>query len=320
MWQAPLPSVPPRVLACFSLPSASYTWVRVTGGLSGADVWRGADEQGNPHLALKCWPAGGTRARLEAIHQWMGLAARLPIMPLLLRTSAGTTVVEENGRLWDATYWKPGRPVENPGVVEVERACEAVATLHAAWSRLAVQSRCPGIIRRCDVLRQWREEPITPDFPIDKEAQELLMQARNCVVQLSSALFCELDHWQSKQMLVQPCIRDARREHILFEEGFVSGIIDYGAMDFDSPAIDLARLLGDLAAGRAELRKVGLKRYRECASGSDVNEELIALLERADIVCSLVGWLVRFSKGQIKQFTGDIKKRLIQLTIRASAY
>ena len=45
---------------------------------------------------------------------------------------------------------------------------------------------------------------------------------------------------------VQPCIRDIWHDHVLFTGDEVTGIIDFGAMDIDTPATDVARLLGSL--------------------------------------------------------------------------
>jgi Ser/Thr protein kinase RdoA (MazF antagonist) len=44
---------------------------------------------------------------------------------------------------------------------------------------------------------------------------------------------------------LQPCLRDARPEHFLFDGDRLSGLIDFGAMGIDCVATDLARLLGE---------------------------------------------------------------------------
>ena len=47
---------------------------------------------------------------------------------------------------------------------------------------------------------------------------------------------------------MQPCLRDIWHDHVLFSGDVVTGIIDFGAIDFDTPATDIARLLGSLAS------------------------------------------------------------------------
>ena len=53
---------------------------------------------------------------------------------------------------------------------------------------------------------------------------------------------------------MQPCLRDARPEHFLFVENVLTGLIDFGAMDFETVAGDLARLLGEWLPDLPELR------------------------------------------------------------------
>src|SRR5437899_3559333 len=71
--------------------AAGLTWTLVTGGLSGAAVWRGGDS-GTPVLALKAWPPDGmTTDRLAHIHQLMRRSAHLPFVPLVHSTLDGET-------------------------------------------------------------------------------------------------------------------------------------------------------------------------------------------------------------------------------------
>ena len=60
---------------------------------------------------------------------------------------------------------------------------------------------------------------------------------------------------------LQPCLRDARPEHFLFERDRLSGIVDFGAMGVDCVAGDLARLIGDWLDGDPALRAPGLAAY-----------------------------------------------------------
>ena len=58
---------------------------------------------------------------------------------------------------------------------------------------------------------------------------------------------------------LQPCLRDARPDHFLFEGGRLSGIVDFGAMGVDCVAGDLSRLDRRMA-GRRPCRPRGPRR------------------------------------------------------------
>ena len=60
---------------------------------------------------------------------------------------------------------------------------------------------------------------------------------------------------------LQPCLRDARPEHFLFEGDRVSGLVDFGAMGVDCVVGDLARLMGEWLAGDRSARTEALAAY-----------------------------------------------------------
>ena len=69
-------------------------------------------------------------------------------------------------------------------------------------------------------------------------------------------------------------------------------LFGFGAMAVDSPAVDLARLLGDYAE-TGTLFRAGLASYRRARPPFDAPDEFVELLARAGVICSLLGWLVR---------------------------
>ena len=121
-------------------------------------------------------------------------------------------------------------------------------------------------------------------------------------------------------MLLHPCIRDLRGEHVLYVGEHVTGIVDYGAMDIDSPALDLARLLGDLVGENEQLMGVGLDKYRQFRSNFDIGDGLIQLLDRTGVVCSIIGWFARLSKKQLQIPVESVKNRLTSLVARAEQF
>ena len=80
-------------------------------------------------------------------------------------------------------------------------------------------------------------------------------------------------------MPVQPCLRDARPEHFLFEGNRLSGLIDFGAMGFETVAADLARLLGEWLADYEPLRTEALAAYEQVRPLDPAEKALIAPFE-----------------------------------------
>jgi Ser/Thr protein kinase RdoA (MazF antagonist) len=287
---------PPRpVLAHYAPALDGLRWHRVAGGFSGAEVWRGDDPVGSPVFALKGWPVEFPASRLSAIHTWLARAASLPFVPAVLPTAARRSFVVEAGRVWDVTRWMPGEPRESPAVAEIEAACVAVAHLHAAWRGSATREPCPGVLNRLRVLREWvgsRVAPV-PSAHLSPDLNAVLARAAETVAVAAPAALRALVPWENVRLPVHPCVRDLRGDHVLFDSGEVTGIVDFGATAPDAPAIDLARLLADFAGDDEDRFRAGLNAYRSAGGTLDAPDDFVRILERAGVVCSVLGWLVR---------------------------
>ena len=71
----------------------------------------------------------------------------------------------------------------------------------------------------------------------------------------------------------------------------MTGLVDYGAMKIDHPAVDLARLLGSLVEDDAEAWTIGLKAYREVRPFSAEEEELAHALDLSGTILAASMWL-----------------------------
>ena len=109
---------------------------------------------------------------------------------------------------------------------------------------------------------------------------------------------CDSQHLTSSWV-----IRDCHREHVLFNDrGLVEGILDYDAIDFDSPAADLARWAGDFDAAQSITRgatsepgsplAAAVAGYRRIRPFSQCECELAQTLIEVNRVGSLANWLV----------------------------
>jgi len=223
-------------------------------GLSGAWVWRVG--QG---FALRAMPL--TQASVEVVrqrHQWMQLAraAGLTFVPQVLALSSGDSVLARGGWLWELQQWMPGQPDldQPPRAARVAQACRALARLHRVWQPLSrPSSTAPALERR---LAEW------PDS--------------------------QLQSWRRRSWKLHPCLVDIHRDHVLFEDDQVSGMIDYGTLQWDIPHADLARLLGSLAEDDEALWQVGLQAYAQLLPLPEV--ALIRRLDRVGTWIALRRW------------------------------
>jgi Ser/Thr protein kinase RdoA (MazF antagonist) len=96
------------------------------------------------------------------------------------------------------------------------------------------------------------------------------------------------------QFSLQPCIRDVWYENVLFTGDEVTAIVDFGAMDIDTPACDVARLLGSLVGSDSKRRQIGLAAYNSVRRLS-ANELLAVDAFDNDIVilagCNWIRWI-----------------------------
>ncbi len=297
----PSQSPDPEILANYAPALNGLSWTPVAGGFSGADVWRGDDEIAGPVFAIKAWPPEFTSTRLASLHTWMAQAVHLAFVPAVLRTIANMTSVSHLGRVWDVTRWMPGTALANPSIAEVEAACVAVAQLHRAWSSERTAT-CPGVLNRLRVLSDFRKHLGSEASLRPRVSQALIPLVRRAFQMVAeNADWAErmLRPWEHVPLPLSPCVRDLRSEHVLFASGQVTGIVDYGAMAIDHPAVDLARLLGDFDSHEETRITAGLRAYRRERS-LDVPDDFVRVLEQTGTICSVVGWLMRLLAEQRK--------------------
>jgi homoserine kinase type II len=119
---------------------------------------------------------------------------------------------------------------------------------------------------------------------------------------------------------LQMCLRDVRADHVLFEGDDVRGIIDFGAIAVDHPAVDLARLLSDYESWEDCRVSAAMTGYQRVAGVATFSEDGVRRLAGSGVVCSMVGWLVRLLVKQ-ESFADNelLVQRLSQLFRRAEA-
>ena len=269
------------------------------GGSSGATLWRYRAEGGE--LALRAWPRHGPRlARLEMIHGWLQDLSGLDDVPVPVPVPAidGRTVQHQNGLYWEVTPWLAGAPEPKrpPAAARVRSAFAALASVHRRLSGHGQGGVSPGLrlrIRELEMLIEGGLDLMAA--ALQRSQADALAVAGQQWVLLARAtiprLLPMLHDAARLQVTLQPCLRDARPEHFLFETDRLSGLIDFGAMGIESVAADLARLIGEWFADDYPLRAMALAAYQQIRSLDASELALIAALEATGDLLIAGHWL-----------------------------
>ncbi len=301
----PIAEIPPQVLEAFDPSWRHWPWEAVGGGWSGAAVWRGGEP--TPRIALKAYPPPLQPGRLRQIHLWQQQASIIPYVPGLYVLQgagrAGETFLEHAGRLWEATAWMPGVAVTTPSRQQVAAAAAALARLHACWP-LQSWGMSPGMQHRWECL-----ERVAETLPASRQwlsryphVAETLREAVERVKQHAPAARQWLRRWLESPLPLQPCLRDVRAAHVLFvgpDAPQVTGIVDFAAMAVDHPLWDLARLLGDYAAGSGPAVFVWGREAYLAAGGAGYQALVDELpqLSQVSTLAAMARWLERLHAG-----------------------
>jgi homoserine kinase type II len=220
------------------------------GGLSGARLWRYRSGWGP--IALRLWPPHGPgRAQLEQVHHWLLLAEDLGFVPAPIADRSGRTLQEREGGFWELAPWMPGAAdvTRPPAQARVRSGFAALAAFH---QRLAGERRpgaSPGLGHRHEAVAHLIRGGFEALEPAIRDSQDeirpMALRWLGLARIVAPRLLDPLREAAGRAVPLQPCLRDARPEHLLFEGDRVSGLIDFGAMGVDCVAGDLARLMGE---------------------------------------------------------------------------
>lgn len=246
------------VLTCFP---AVGTILRVeplanAGGFSGSRLWRVRAASGE--YCLRRWPAERPSSeRLAFIHAFQRhlSGAGLDFVSNPQVAATGATFVERDGCWWELASWMPGQANyhQRPSTARLAAAMQALARIHDAAAQMPGQfhiGTSPGLAVRLEQLRQLRSggmeqmkaavsrRPLVWDDLARRICQQFDVLALQVHQELSAA--------SSIAGPLFPCLRDIWHDHLLFTGEQVTGVVDFGAARVESPAGDIARLVGSL--------------------------------------------------------------------------
>jgi Ser/Thr protein kinase RdoA (MazF antagonist) len=269
------------------------------GGLSGARLWRYRSARGP--LVLRAWPPHGPgRDHIERIHRWLFMTTDLGFTPVPILDNDGRSIQAYDGRLWDVTPWMAGSADlgQPPAPARLQRAFAGLAAFHQRLAGERFEGPSMGLKQRFETVSQLEqggfdtlesaiEQRRGLDIAKHNSAMTWIRLARAVVPQLQEPL----RQASRRSVILQPCLRDARPEHFLFDEDRLSGLVDFGAMDFDSVVGDLARLIGEWLDDDRPAYQLALESYEQIRPLRPAETSLIGAFQSATALLIGERWI-----------------------------
>lgn len=312
---------------CGAKPSRIRTLDRDSEGFSGAIVLRVVvqDNAQTPEseYCLRGWPPDSLpRERLLGLHRLLDHVHKCGVsqVPVPLKSKFGTTLYAEASQFWQLEPWLPG--VANfhsdPSDARLRNAMTVLAQWHeaasrfepreseAAWFKSFSAANSPTVADRLDRIERFRGQDVaklrqrieqtTHLPPWGDEFNELVDLSRRILdlFQLSAERVAEeLSSYRDLRFRLHPCLRDVWHDHLLFEGDQVTGLIDPSAARSETPATDLARLLGSLLGDDDNRWDVAISAYRGVRPLSDREAGLARVIDQSTVLLSGLTWLER---------------------------
>ncbi|MFM8497910.1 MAG: aminoglycoside phosphotransferase family protein, partial [Planctomycetia bacterium] len=243
------------------------------GGFSGSHVFLVRRSTG-AEFVLKSFSAGTPPERAAWVHVLMRHLRALDAGPVpevfpvhdatLAAPAADTLVCDDEGTLWELMQFVRGTPRHTPSADEAGAAFAGLASLHAAAALLPhagpALERSTGVARRIEQARRILADPwrgLEPAAAGSGLAAVRPLLARAVEILESQPGKRAIDRVAATEpggLRVQAVLRDVWGEHVLFAaDGRLAGFIDFHAAARDTPASDLARLLGSWDSAHASV-------------------------------------------------------------------
>jgi homoserine kinase type II len=302
--------------------------LRSAGGMSGAQFWRVHAPRGL--LCLRRWPKEHPSPdRLDFIHSVLRHAERqgVDFLPLPIAAENGATYAEHSGHLWELSRWLPGTAdyIDAPSNAKLKAAMKALAKFHVATADVQVPAGAPSAVAK----RLFRLQELTQgSLKVLSQAidplvwPELVPLARQFLASLQSALPRAIEMLRPLQgvsLPLQPCIRDIWHDHVLFTNNLVTGIVDFGAVDIDTPACDVARLLGSLVDDDPGGWQTGLAAYSKHRPPSADESAAVRALDASGTLlagCNWIRWI--YIEGREFENPKQVVERFRRILSRTS--
>ena len=320
-------------------------WNVVDGGLSEATVWQVRDLSGEV-FAVKVWkPDSAAQVRHRClVRRWMLSASEsCPDIVPRPRAHAGMpgderSLILHQGRFaWQVESWRPGQSLRGAPAPEcLESTALKLLPLYVSghdfgvrWSSstLALESTpSSAILRRADLVEELQQGGLrrlsgSAHGCGDAEVTAAVLQFAQCLQSWLRWLQLQLQPWRSQSMTLQPVLRDLRAENVLYQDGRISGVIDWDAAGIDHPCLDVARLLRSWYPYDDAARLAAADCWAKLWQLSARDRQLLSVFDASIVLLNPVIWLKRLGDNpDLFQRLPAAKQRLLQLCGMANCW
>ena len=308
-------------------------------GFSGSRVFVVEFSDRPGQFVLKCFHAAASPEHAAFVHDLVRhvRGGGVTQVPEVIPTLDGDTIATDaEGRLWELSRFMPGVAVPCPTPAQAAAAATSLARLHLAAASLPGHPPrlhvSPGVEHRIERSRQLLAQPWTARRDAWSGAASLRMPAEVSAA-LAARVAAAIDIFtasdgnafltrvatiQPHSCVLQPVLRDVWCDHVLFTDrasDSVAAIIDLHAAGIDTPATDLARLVGSWAAPAGGGRLSLVDRWPEAFAAywsvrplSAVEAMLVPVLHATGMLFGLDNWF-RWTMEEHREFP-DTQKML----------
>ncbi len=281
-------------------------------GFSGSPLYR-VETIAGPHV-LKAYAAGTPLPRTHFVHAVMRhlRASGISEVPLLrVLPDDGSLTGDDTGQVWEMQGLIAGESIAQPAPAQARSALALLARVHLAAARLPENppdvGLSPGIARRIEqargmLTRPWAELHHNSAASCESDLAHVISSslARASAVldeTDAAAIVAAVAALDPGPLRRQTVLRDVWAPHVLFahrDSDRTVGLVDYHAAGLDTPATDLARLLGSWAveAGFSALAswEPAIDAYEALRPLRESERQLVPFLAASGVVFGLDNW------------------------------
>ena len=280
------------------------------GGFSGSPLF--VVEAGGGAHVLKAFPPRTSAARVRFVHaavRHLRAHGVCQVPAVRLAADGESFFQDHDGTSWELQDFVVGESTAKPTAEQVAAAMEVVARVHLAAATLAENppdlGPSPGLARRVEQARGMLARPWAAVEPGPTASPTLAALIRPLLDRAATilaardaaAVVAGVATLGPSPVARQTVLRDLWAPHVLYEHAGSSrvvGIVDCHAMGLDTPATDLARLLGSWAVEVGFENSAGweaaLAAYARLRPLSEAERRAVPFLAASGVVFGLDNW------------------------------